>query len=412
MAQHAKYIQANANGLCATLQELVRVPTVNPPGRNYAQMVDLLQAKCAALSMSTEVLQVPTDEAIRVVPHADEFPRLNLIARWDVGAARTVHFNSHYDVVPVSQEWSRDPFDPAIQGRWLYGRGSDDMKDAIAATLMAIEALQRCDVEPAFNVECSFTADEEIGGDLGAGYIAKHGHIHADYIVNCEGGTGLGIGCGHNGVLWLEITVRGKAAHASRPENGLNAFEKMAELALRLRGLNDAFAEPTRAFTTPSGASRRPTINMGGVFGGTEGDKENTVPARATFTIDRRILPNETLKSAESELRGAIADACAAIPDLRVEVRRTLGIEPCQVDHEHPFAAAFGRAVRTIRRSPVKYSVTTGFTDLHFLVQGGKPGVGYGPRGQGAHGANERVQIPDLVQTAKIYAEFMANAAF
>ncbi|MBT3269548.1 ArgE/DapE family deacylase [Candidatus Poribacteria bacterium] len=412
MPHPAEHIQSNADRLCALLQELVRVPTVNPPGRNYAQMVDLLRAKCAALSMSTEVLDVPTEEAIRVVPHADEFPRLNLLARWDVGAARTVHFNSHYDVVPVSQGWSRDPFDPTIQGKWLYGRGSDDMKDSVAATLTAIEALQRSNVAPAFNVECSFTADEEIGGDLGAGYIAKHGHIQADYIVNCEGGTGLDIGCGHNGVLWLEITVKGKAAHASRPDNGLNAFEKMAELVLRLRGLNDAFEEPARAFVTPSGASRRPTINMGGVFGGSEGDKENTVPARATFTIDRRILPNETLKSAESELRRAIADACAAIPDLRVDVRRTLGIEPCLVDHEHPFAEAFGGAVRSVRRSPVRYNVTTGFTDLHFLVQGGKPGVGYGPRGQGAHGANERVRIADLVQTAKIYAEFMENADF
>ncbi len=147
-------------------------------------------------------------------------------------------------------------------------------------------------------------------------------------------------------------------------------------------------------------------------MGGPEGDKENPVPARATFTIDRRILPNETLKHAETELRGAVAEACDIVPDLRVDVRRTLGIEPCQVDHEHPFAQAFGGAVRAVRRTPVKYNVTTGFTDLHFLVKGGKPGVGYGPRGQGAHGANERVQIADLVQTTKIYAEFMASAEF
>ena len=168
MPSPAEYIQSNTDRLCALLQELVSVPTVNPPGRNYAQMVDLLQAKCADLSMATEILEVPASEACRVVPHADEFPRLNLIARWDVGAAKTVHFNSHYDVVPVSQGWTRDPFEPERKGKWLYGRGSDDMKDSVAATLMAIEALQRSNTAPAFNVECSFTADEEIGGDLGA----------------------------------------------------------------------------------------------------------------------------------------------------------------------------------------------------------------------------------------------------
>ena len=83
-----------------------------------------------------------------------------------------------------------------IDGEWLYGRGADDMKDAIAALLFAIEALQETGIKPQFNIECSFTCDEETGGQLGAGYIVEEGLVHADYVVNCEGGSEMNIGNG------------------------------------------------------------------------------------------------------------------------------------------------------------------------------------------------------------------------
>ena len=123
------YIKDNPAALCALLQELVRIPTVNPPGENYAEIVGLLEAKCQALGMQTQIAEVPTERAEQVIPNAESHPRSNLIARWDVGAEKTVHFNAHYDVVPVAGEWRfNDPFSGEIDGEWLYGRGSDDMK--------------------------------------------------------------------------------------------------------------------------------------------------------------------------------------------------------------------------------------------------------------------------------------------
>lgn len=406
------YIERGRDALCASLQELVRISTVNPPGTNYAEIVEVLGERCKSLGMQTQVVRVPQHEAQAVVPHADSYPRLNLIARWDVGAEKTVHFNAHYDVVPVSGDWKIDAFQPQIDGDWLYGRGSDDMKDSIAALLFAISALQENGVKPAFNVECSFTCDEEIGGDLGAGYIVRKGLIQADYVVNCEGGSKLAVGCGHDGVLWLDVTVHGRAAHASQPARGLNAFEKMAELVTALQPLKRRFAAPERAFKPRAGEERQPTINLGGVFGGTDGDKVNTVPAQATFSIDRRIVPTERLRDAERELRGTIREACQSIADLKADVNATLRIEPCIVDPGNPFAQAFAHAIRTVRRHPVSFNVTRGFTDLHFFVEESKlPGVGYGPSGKGAHGANERVNISDLIQTAKVYATFMTRTA-
>ena len=405
------FIERNKKALCTSLQELVRIPTVNPPGDNYAEIVDLLDERCRALGMQTRIVPVPEAEAVKVVPHADAYPRMNLIARWDVGAEKTVHFNAHFDVVPVSGEWHAHPFDPQIKGDWLYGRGSDDMKDSIASLLFAILAIRETGAQPNFNIECSFTCDEEIGGDLGAGEVVRKGLVQADYAVNCEGSTGLTICNGHHGVLWLEVTVHGKSAHAAHPHSGLNAFEKTAELVTALQSLKEEFGKPHRTFKMPPDIERQPTINIGGVFSGTSGDKINTVPAQLTFSIDRRIPPNERLHQAEAELRGKIKKACKNIPDLKVDVKPALRIEPCLVDTEEPLVQEFSRSVRAIRRNPVKWAPAGGFTDLHFFVEDGKlPGVGYGPRGEGAHGVNERVSISDLVKTTKIYVTFMTQA--
>ena len=136
--------------------------------------------------------------------------------------------------------------------------------------------------------------------------------------------------------MWLEVTVHGKAAHAANPGSGLNAFEKTAELVTALQSLKEEFGKPDRTFRMPPDIERQPTINIGGVFSGTTGDKVNTVPAQLTFSIDRRIPPNERLHQAESELRGAIKTACDNIPKLKVDVKSTLRIEPCLVDTEEP----------------------------------------------------------------------------
>lgn len=405
------YIEKKRGALCSLLKELVRIPTVNPPGAHYKEIVKLLEEKCQGLGMQTRVAEVPREEARSVVAEADQYPRMNLIARWDVGAEKTVHFNAHYDVVPASGAWRMDPFKPKIIGDWLYGRGSDDMKDSIAALLFAIKVLKANGISPSFNIECSFTCDEEIGGALGAGYLVKKGLVQGDFVVNCEGGSGLRVGNGHNGVLWLEVTVQGKPAHASRPDKGINAFEKTAELIIDLQNLKRRFDKPKRIFRTIEGVERRPTINIGGVFAGTSGDKVNTIPAQVMFTIDRRIPPNESLTDAETELKRTIQEASKSVHDLKVKVKSILRIEPCLVDPAHPYVQEFARAVRTVRRNPVQFVPTRGFTDLHYFVEDAKmPGVGYGVRGGGAHGANERVRISDLIKTTKIYAMFVAGA--
>ncbi|MCC7264726.1 MAG: ArgE/DapE family deacylase [Candidatus Latescibacteria bacterium] len=400
------YIERREAGLVRDLQVMVRVPTVNPPGNDYRKLADWLAARCAGLGLEAVVHQVPED----VVRRAGlSLPRFNVLARWPVSGAPVVHFNAHYDVVPAAGQWrGGDPFAGEVHKGWLYGRGSGDMKGSIAALLMALEALRRTGRQPAFGVECSFTADEETGGELGAGHLVRQGLVKADYAVVCEGASGNRVGLGHNGVLWLEVEIEGKAAHASSPEQGHNAFEAMAELVWRLQEWKQHLQAPARRWRDPNGQDRWPTLNVGGVFGGGPGDKVNTVPARASFTIDRRVLPNETMPKVEEELRAALSRAAAPLHQVKVQVHTRLRIDPCMVAGNGVLPRAFARAVQQVRRRAATYSATRGFTDLHYFVaEGGLPGIGYGVRGEHAHGVDERVGVRELVQTAKVYAEFM-----
>ncbi|HJP32963.1 MAG: ArgE/DapE family deacylase [Candidatus Latescibacteria bacterium] len=403
------YLDGRETYLGQALRRMVKIATVNPPGIDYRPMVEHLRDRLQALGMPATVHRVP-DVEVADAGVDPAFPRYNVIARWDVGASRTVHFNAHYDVVPVAvADWKAAPFDGKVSSGWLYGRGAGDMKGSIVALLGALEALQATGTAPGVNVEVSFTADEETGGALGAGWIARKGLVRADYAIECEGASGSRVGVGHNGVLWLEVDVEGKAAHASSPDRGVNAFEKMALMVHQLQSMKRRLSAASRRWRGPDDRSRQPTINVGGCFGGGEGQKVNTVPARAQFTIDRRLVPGESLADAEAELVTGLAEA-ARRSEARHRVRSLLRIEPCIVDPRGELPEAFARSVRSVRRHAAGFRVTTGFTDLHYFVEDlGLPGIGYGVAGERAHGADERVSLRDLVQTARTYADFLVR---
>ena len=111
-------------------------------------------------------------------------------------------------------------------------------------------------------------------------------------------------------------------------------------------------------------------------------------------------------------MRDTISTACEYYTGLNADIQTLLQIEPCLTDEKTPFAQAFAKVVQKVRYNKPQFKTTTGFTDLHFFVKGGLPGIGYGPRGEGGHAIDERVHIPDLVRTATIYATFMARAEF
>jgi succinyl-diaminopimelate desuccinylase len=406
----AAYLDRHERDAARLLQTLVRWRTVNPPGENYDGITAFLARELTAVGLATRRFTVPTAWLKKYLPpHDRSYPRFNVLGRWQAGAAKTVHFNAHFDVVPAGGTWRhRDAFSGAVERGWIYGRGTADMKGSMASLLLALRALRATGTPPLCNIEVSFTADEETDSALGAAWLVEQVDLRADYAVVMEGAEGRTICCGHNGVLWFNVTVHGRAAHGSEPDCGINALEKMSALVLALKDYTKVLAR--RTFITPSGKAMRPTLNIGGVFAAGAGGKINTVPALASFTLDRRVLAIEDHAAAERELREVVVAAARKIPHCRITLEKISENFACFVPPVHPFFAAMAGSVARVRRAKPVFSLSTGFNDMHFFSHHLKiPALGYGPAGENYHAVDERASVRDLVTTAKIYADLLTT---
>jgi succinyl-diaminopimelate desuccinylase len=407
------FIDRSTPVLLGRLKRLVGFATVNPPGENYDAITGYLTRELTKIGLSAQRYQIPGKLLRSSLPKAQHgYPRYNVLGKLRVaGARKTIHFNAHYDVVPVSGTWRHgDPFSGAVEKGVIYGRGTADMKGSIASLLTALDALVSTRTLPKMNIEVSFTADEETDSFLGARWVVQEAPIRPDYAVVMEGGEGDEVCCGHNGTLWLEVAVHGRAAHGSKPQDGVNALEKMAALVLALGAYKKKIARTT--FLTPEGKTMRPTINVGGVFECGPGAKINTVPALATFSIDRRVLAIEDHAAAERGLRSFLAAAAKRIPGCRISVSKVSENFSCFTRPSHPFFKAMAASVRHVRRRPTVFNVSTGFNDVHYFSHHLKiPTLGYGPGGEDIHAVDERARVKDLMESAKIYADLLTTFA-
>jgi succinyl-diaminopimelate desuccinylase len=215
-------------------RELIDVPTVNPPGRDYQPCAELIGARLSEFGF--DVHQVAAEGH---KDHSLRYPRENVIATRDGGASRPLlHFNGHIDVVPPGEGWRRDPFAATIENGKLYGRGSSDMKCGLAAAIYAAEALRRAGIPLLGSLEISATVDEESGGFAGVAYLAQSGLLTSrtiDYVIIPEPFGASRICIGHRGVYWFRIVSHGRAAHGSMPHLGVSAIENMAVLQEEMR---------------------------------------------------------------------------------------------------------------------------------------------------------------------------------
>ncbi len=407
------YIDRHAADLIRRLQRLVGISTVNPPGENYTAITAELTTMLTEVGLQARWLE-PSRALLKktLPPEQHAFPRYNVLGKLAAaGAKQTLHFNAHYDVVPVSGAWRHgSPFSGKVDGGWIYGRGTSDMKGSMASLLLALQAVRATGAKPRLNLEVSFTADEETDSVLGTGWLVEHAPIRPDFAVVMEGGELNHVCCGHNGTLWLEVAVHGRAAHGSTPERGINALEKMSALVLALRDYQRQLDR--RTFVTPEGKTMRPTINVGGVFAPGPGGKINTVPALGTFSIDRRVLAIENHVDAERELRAFLTAAARKIPECKITVTKVSENFSCFSKPTHPFFTAMAASVTKVRKQKTVFNVSTGFNDMHFFSHHLKiPTLGYGPGGENEHAIDERAKLKELVACAKIYAELITTFA-
>lgn len=380
------------------LSELISIPTVNPPGEKYQEFVEFAERFFKSLGMETEVLEVPKSEVAARCSECADYPRLILLAR--IGEPK-VHFNGHYDVVPPGplESWKvTKPFEPVYRDGRLYGRGAVDMKGGLAAIMLAAERAVKAGLK---NFEVSFVPDEEIGGETGAGYLARSGKVKAPWVIIAEGSGEDNIWIGHRGLVWFLVEVYGKQAHGSTPWLGLNAFEGAAYIAYRLREYAKEVSARVSKYEYDDPRAASPTVTIGGEVRGSV--KTNVVPGYFAFSVDRRVIPEEDLEQVKREFIEFVERVARELPH-RVEVKVTNVSEAALIEPAHPLVEALSSSVEEVIGRKPRRTVCVGGLDARFFVKAGIPTATYGPGPMGlAHAPDEYVEVRQVVNVAQAY---------
>lgn len=384
------------------LTDLIEIPTVVPPGERYRDCCEYLRDLLRDLGTEVQVLEVPRELVEKTCPEGKDYPRYIVVGRLGEGSP-VLHLNGHYDVVPPGTGWSTDPFRAVVRDGRVYGRGASDMKGGIATILGLLYLLREEKVELRGTLEVSFTPDEEIGGETGVGYLLQVWRV-PEYCVIAEPSTPERVWFGHKGLLWFEVVVRGVSAHGSTPWLGVNAFEKMVWVAEQFLHKYREVLEKRRSrypFDVEEGA--KPTICVGGVVRG--GAKVNVVPDYCSFTVDRRLIPEERCEEVKQEILTFVDALRRLDPELRVEVRFLSEMEPCITDPEKSILCQKLRTcIREVLGVEPRFTVCIGGLDMRYFVYRGSQAVTYGPGlPDQAHRPDEYIPIENMVKVVKVY---------
>ncbi|WP_295537038.1 acetylornithine deacetylase/succinyl-diaminopimelate desuccinylase family protein [uncultured Thioclava sp.] len=412
-------IDNRRDALVALTRDLIAIPTLNPPGRNYLEICEYLAARLAARGFTTELIRAkdaPGD--------SDRFPRWNLVARID-GArpGDCVHFNSHHDVVELGHGWTRDPFGGQIEGDRIYGRGACDMKGGLAASIIAAEAFLAACPDFAGAIEISATADEESGGFGGVAYLAQQGRFdpaRVQHVIIPEPLHKDQICLGHRGVWWAEIETHGRIAHGSMPFLGDSAIRHMGAVLEEMeQTLFPLLANKhTEMPVIPEGA-RASTLNINSIHGGEpEQDADYTgLPApcvadRCRIIIDRRFLIEEEIGQVKAEIANLMERVKARRPQFSYEIRDLFEVQPSMTDRDAPIVRSTASAIEAVLGREAAYVVSPGTYDQKHIDRIGrlKNCIAYGPGLlELAHQPDEWVGINDMADSAKVMALVLAE---
>jgi acetylornithine deacetylase/succinyl-diaminopimelate desuccinylase-like protein len=436
------WAQVNAEAL-SKLTEYLRVDTSNPPGnemRTAAWLARVFEAEGIPYEIGESAPGRGNIVArlVATAPQAQKEPALVLL--------------QHMDVVPVSREyWSVDPFAGTMRDGAIWGRGAADMKGQSIAQLMAFLLLHRTRTPLRRDVIYLATADEEAGGDFGAGWVAANRPqwiAGARFLVN-EGGRGyadesgkaryFGIGVFNKTPGWLKLTATGRPGHGSVPiaDSAVNrllaALERLRIYQAPLEvtpPIERAFAsqalyepEPWRSrlanireyVKQPEAraelAKRRSllalltnTISITMLEGS---NKINVIPPAASAQIDCRLLPGWTIDRWVAEVRRIASD-----DNIKIEVVQTQKETESALDT--PLRAAIEKAVMNLHPGTgLAESPSTGFNDSHFFREKGIVSYGFVPFAlresdvTGVHGNDEHLPVKAFTDGVRLEWEFV-----
>lgn len=404
-------IEERRGALVELTRELVRFPTVNPPGEAYEPCARHLGERLHHAGF--EVTYIRAEGALG---DSERYPRINVVARRDGrGPGPCVHFNGHIDVVEAAHGWTHDPFAGVVQDGRLYGRGACDMKGGLAAAVIALESILGAGIRFAGALEISGTVDEESGGHAGVAHLAERGWFsqpRVDHVIIPEPHSVTGICLGHRGVWWAEIETLGRVAHGSMPFLGDCAIRHMGAFLDRIeRQLLPRLAGRQTAMPIVPAGARRPTLNINGIHGGqSEGHDRLPSPVVADscrVTIDRRFLVEEDLGEVKAELIELLHQLRRDRPGFDYRIRELMEVLPTQTARDAPVVRAVAAAIEQVTGRGPEFVCSPGTYDQKHVFRIGRleDCIAYGPgKVELAHQPDEYVDIDDLVTSAKVMA--------
>ena len=364
------------------LCQLVAIDSVNPDlavdGKGERQIAEFVADWLASRGLKVELQETEG-------PHR---PNVVAVARGS-GGGRTMMLNGHMDTVGLDA--MPDGLAPRIEGERLYGRGACDMKGGLAALMLASADLAERDLRG--DVVLAAVIDEEYTS-LGTTSLVRN--YRADAAIVAEP-TSLGIAVAHKGFVWLEIATRGRAAHGSLPDAGIDAIAKMGPVLVGIDALGRRLAgKPSHALL---GAG---SVHASLIHGGHE---VSTYPADCLLTIERRTVPPESDLDVQEEIQVLLDGIARSDPDFRASVRTTFSRPWLDGSPGQPLAQMIARELeaRTGRRSEIVGAPF--WTDASILTAAGIPSVVFGPHGEDHHGAAEWVDLPSVQTCREVVAE-------
>ncbi|MXY97301.1 MAG: ArgE/DapE family deacylase [Gemmatimonadetes bacterium] len=371
--------------MTSTLQELTARlvsidstnPSLSPDAAGEQEIAGFVADWCRDRSLDVRIVD------------ADGRPSVVAVAR-GTGGGRSLILNGHLDTVGVAG--MDDPFRPRVEAGRMYGRGAGDMKSSVAAMMAALASAQSMNLRG--DVVMTAVADEE-AYSVGTTAVLDSG-VTADAAIVTEPTDGEVL-VAHKGFVWADVITQGRAAHGSRPVDGIDAITKMGAF---LQGLGNLQAELENQ-------SGDPLLGTGSVHASViaGGREMSSYPATCRLGVERRTVPGETARSVISELED-IAERCRrADPGFEATIDLTFERRPFSIDAGHEIVELV-RAVaeRTSGRRP-RVAGSAGWMDAALLSERSIPTVIYGPAGGGFHGDDEWVDVASIETCAEVLAE-------
>lgn len=367
----------NTKILTDLLTHLVRFPTISGDNATNRAALDWVEQQLKGLPLNIKRLEnhgVPALVATAPAAKNPKAPKLWLLGHMDVVGAEPGDFK------------------PTIHDGRLHGRGTHDMKFAVACF---IALLQELGPElKHYDLGLMLTADEEIGGEHGARWLVQDLGYRGGAVFVPDSSTPWKMEVSAKGIARFDLTATGQAAHASRPWQGVNAIDELMSFVNKLRTF-----VPTEPCGDPH--HRHSTVNLSTISGGLAA---NQVPGSAKAQVDIRF----TADTSVDEINSWISRAQAAIPTVRAKIIRI--DEPCEIPTnsagEHYKAAALEVAGVTVTDHHAH-----GSSDARWFAWKGIPTINVGVIGSGYHTSPEWVDLADLTRYYEVFRRFVNDCA-